>query len=257
MGVSRILCNFLLLHVVIFHCFSTSDSLRVYRGGGGRGRSPGGGSSRPRRSNTTRTSRSTYSSSSRSTPSARTSKSRSNYSRSTSFRPASSSSPNSYVRQTSQGSYKPSWRRSNYNSGSTYSSSSRSATPRSTSSSSQKSYGRNISQGSYKPSWRRKSADQRPGGVAPQRSKPGYTYRLDLGGGRKYVGSTTNPRRRIAQHNSGRGARYTSANSPKGVDYVRKHRDANAARKAETAEYFQAKKEYGDGVRGAGNTKSK
>ena len=87
-------------------------------------------------------------------------------------------------------------------------------------------------------------------------TKPSYTYRLDLGKGRKYVGQTTNPRRRIAQHFSGRGARYTRAHKPKGVDYVKRHLDGVAARKAKAREYYQAKKEYGDKVRGAGNTKS-
>jgi putative endonuclease len=40
--------------------------------------------------------------------------------------------------------------------------------------------------------------------------KPWYLYLLDCADGTTYTGITTDPRRRLAEHNAGRGARYTA-----------------------------------------------
>ncbi|GMI36537.1 hypothetical protein TrRE_jg10264 [Triparma retinervis] len=79
---------------------------------------------------------------------------------------------------------------------------------------------------------------------------------MDLGNGKKYVGSTSSPSKRLKQHYSGKGSKYTQKNRPQGVDYVKKHPSEAAAKRAETREYYSAKRQYGDGVRGAGNTRS-
>jgi putative endonuclease len=41
-------------------------------------------------------------------------------------------------------------------------------------------------------------------------SKPWYLYLLDCADGTTYTGITTDPPRRLQEHNSGRGARYTA-----------------------------------------------
>jgi putative endonuclease len=40
--------------------------------------------------------------------------------------------------------------------------------------------------------------------------QPWYLYLLDCADGTTYTGITTDPRRRLKQHNTGRGARYTA-----------------------------------------------
>ena len=40
--------------------------------------------------------------------------------------------------------------------------------------------------------------------------KPWYLYVLDCADGTTYTGITTDPRRRLEEHNAGRGARYTA-----------------------------------------------
>ncbi|GMH72832.1 hypothetical protein TrLO_g7017 [Triparma laevis f. longispina] len=86
--------------------------------------------------------------------------------------------------------------------------------------------------------------------------RPWYTYQLGLGKDKKYVGLTSNPRRRMRQHFSGSGAKFTQKNPPKKVDWVNKHASVEAAKRAEALAYFRAKRQFGDGVRGAGHTRS-
>jgi len=60
----------------------------------------------------------------------------------------------------------------------------------------------------------------------------------------------------MRQHFSGSGAKYTQKNPPKKVDWVKKHASVEAAKRAEAEAYLRAKGQYGDGVRGAGHTRS-
>ena len=47
-----------------------------------------------------------------------------------------------------------------------------------------------------------------------------YCYILECADGTFYTGWTTNPDRRLKQHNAGRGARYTRSRRPVGLVYV-------------------------------------
>ena len=53
-----------------------------------------------------------------------------------------------------------------------------------------------------------KTQPQPPAVEAPR--KPWYLYVLDCADGTTYTGITTDPRRRLKEHNAGRGARYTA-----------------------------------------------
>jgi predicted GIY-YIG superfamily endonuclease len=136
------------------------------------------------------------------------------------------------------------------------SSSSRSSGSGRSSSESSRSYKRTSSSRNTGHSSGRSSSSKTNPSSSPSSSSPGYTYRLDLGNGKKYVGSTSSPSKRLKQHYSGNGSKYTQKNRPQGVDYVKKHPSEAAAKSAETREYYSAKRQYGDGVRGAGNTRS-
>lgn len=86
-------------------------------------------------------------------------------------------------------------------------------------------------------------------------SRPGYTYITILDGNRRYVGSTANPDRRIAQHKHGHGANAVKGHTIKSV-HVKKHASIKAARKAETRLYHAQVARHGrNNVRGAGNTR--
>ena len=88
-------------------------------------------------------------------------------------------------------------------------------------------------------------------------SKPGYTYELNLKDGKKYVGYTANPSKNLQQHFQGKGSKWTEKHPPKSVSYIKKHESIEAAKKAETKEYYASKNKHGaDNVRGAGNTRS-
>jgi len=84
-----------------------------------------------------------------------------------------------------------------------------------------------------------------------------YCYTLHLKGGRKYVGSTSNLKKRLAQHFSGNGAMWTKKHKPIRVHSVTKCKSKASARAAETIVYHRMKNYHGTSkVRGAGHTKS-
>lgn len=60
-----------------------------------------------------------------------------------------------------------------------------------------------------------------------------YCYMLLCANGGYYTGWTTDPLRRLKQHNSGRGARYTRMNAPSELVYVEEVADHSAALKRE------------------------
>ena len=85
-----------------------------------------------------------------------------------------------------------------------------------------------------------------------------HVYSLNLQGGKKYVGYTTNLNQRLNQHFGGHGAKWTQAHKPISVNHVQQCRSVQNAKKAETIVYFNMKKYHGTSkVRGAGHTKSK
>ena len=60
-----------------------------------------------------------------------------------------------------------------------------------------------------------------------------YCYMLLCANGCYYTGWTTDPLRRLNQHNAGRGARYTRMNSPCELVYVEEVADHSSALKRE------------------------
>ncbi len=62
-----------------------------------------------------------------------------------------------------------------------------------------------------------------------------YCYLLECGDGTYYTGWTTDPRRRAAEHNAGRGARYTRARRPVRLAYVEALPTRSAAQRREIA----------------------
>lgn len=85
--------------------------------------------------------------------------------------------------------------------------------------------------------------------------RPGYTYVATLSGNKRYVGSTTNVNRRVAQHKSGRGAVAVRGHTITRVS-VKRHASIKAARAAETRLYYKMANRHGRAnVRGAGHTK--
>ena len=83
-----------------------------------------------------------------------------------------------------------------------------------------------------------------------------YTYQANLKGGKKYIGRTTNPSRRFAQHRNGTGAICMKRYKPTSFLNVQKHSSLQQAKRAETARYYKTKEAHGaNKVRGAGNTK--
>ena len=60
-----------------------------------------------------------------------------------------------------------------------------------------------------------------------------YCYMLLCANGGYYTGWTTDPFRRLKQHNAGRGARYTRMNAPSELVYVEEVADRSAAQKRE------------------------
>jgi predicted GIY-YIG superfamily endonuclease len=82
-----------------------------------------------------------------------------------------------------------------------------------------------------------------------------FTYTANLASGKKYVGQTANPGKRIHDHHSGHGASATKKYAPESVTFT-PHRSVSAAKAAETATYYHQKNAHGgDKVRGAGHTK--
>jgi putative endonuclease len=61
-----------------------------------------------------------------------------------------------------------------------------------------------------------------------------YTYVLkSKKNGRMYIGSTDNLKRRFAEHNSGKGGKYTSDNRPFEIIYYEAYNSYDLARKSE------------------------
>tara|TARA_Y100000389_G_C17222956_1_gene394224 strand:+ start:252 stop:578 length:327 start_codon:yes stop_codon:yes gene_type:complete len=81
-------------------------------------------------------------------------------------------------------------------------------------------------------------------------------YVLNLKGGKKYVGYSKNPKKRIKEHFEGNGAQVTKDNKPTSIHTINKCKSIQSAKNAETKVYYNMKNYYGkNNVRGAGNTK--
>jgi len=64
---------------------------------------------------------------------------------------------------------------------------------------------------------------------------PCYCYIVECADGTYYTGWTTDPERRVATHNKGRGAKYTKMRLPVKLMYVEEQPDRKAAMKREIA----------------------
>lgn len=62
-----------------------------------------------------------------------------------------------------------------------------------------------------------------------------YVYLLRCADGTLYAGCTTDPQRRLKQHNAGRGAKYTRARRPVELVYVEPAEDHSGALRREAA----------------------
>ena len=62
-----------------------------------------------------------------------------------------------------------------------------------------------------------------------------YCYILQCADGTFYTGWTTDPERRVAQHNKGVGAKYTSTRRPVKLVYLEAHPNRTEAMKRELA----------------------
>ena len=62
-----------------------------------------------------------------------------------------------------------------------------------------------------------------------------YCYIVECSDGTYYTGWTTDPPRRVATHNKGRGAKYTKMRLPVKLVYVEEQPGRNAAMKRERA----------------------
>lgn len=62
---------------------------------------------------------------------------------------------------------------------------------------------------------------------------PCYCYLLECSDGSFYAGWTTDPQKRLARHNQGRGAKYTRARLPVALVYVEEQPDRRAAMRRE------------------------
>ena len=60
-----------------------------------------------------------------------------------------------------------------------------------------------------------------------------YCYILECADGTYYTGWTTDPARRLRQHNAGRGAHYTKIRRPVQLVYIEPQPDRSAAQKRE------------------------
>lgn len=84
-----------------------------------------------------------------------------------------------------------------------------------------------------------------------------YVYSLNLEGGRKYVGKTNDINRRIGEHFSSNGSKWTKKYKPVNVNHVQVCKSESTQAKAETIVYNRMKDYHGkQSVRGAGNTSS-
>ena len=62
-----------------------------------------------------------------------------------------------------------------------------------------------------------------------------YCYIVECSDGTYYTGWTTDPQRRVATHNKGRGAKYTKMRLPVKLVYMEEQPDRNTAMKRERA----------------------
>jgi putative endonuclease len=62
-----------------------------------------------------------------------------------------------------------------------------------------------------------------------------YCYILECADGSYYIGWSTDPERRLKQHNAGRGARYTRSRRPAALVYTEEHPNRAAAMQREFA----------------------
>ncbi len=86
---------------------------------------------------------------------------------------------------------------------------------------------------------------------------PVFVYTLNLKGGAKYVGYTSNLEKRISDHFSGWGAKWTQKHKPLSVHIIRQVPSIAYAKRLETIIYYNMKNYHGASkVRGAGNTRS-
>lgn len=71
---------------------------------------------------------------------------------------------------------------------------------------------------------------------SPRKSKPRwFVYVLLNGGHMAYTGSTTDPARRLAEHNSGKGAKFTKGRGPWRIAHLEEHATRSAAQAREAA----------------------
>ena len=85
--------------------------------------------------------------------------------------------------------------------------------------------------------------------------KKHFVYSLNLEDGRKYVGKTDNIKRRLDEHVSGKGAKWTNKYKPVSVNHVQVCKSSETQAKAETIVYKNMASYHGKNVvRGAGNT---
>ncbi|MCA1954729.1 MAG: GIY-YIG nuclease family protein [Anaerolinea sp.] len=64
---------------------------------------------------------------------------------------------------------------------------------------------------------------------------PFYCYMVECADGSFYTGWTTNPQRRVQQHNRGRGAAYTRMHGPVHLVYLESQPDRSSAQRREAA----------------------
>ncbi len=62
-----------------------------------------------------------------------------------------------------------------------------------------------------------------------------FCYIVECADGTYYTGWTTDPERRVKQHNAGRGAKYTRVHGPVRLVYVEEQEDRGSAMKREVA----------------------
>jgi putative endonuclease len=69
--------------------------------------------------------------------------------------------------------------------------------------------------------------------MKPAPVEPFFCYILECSDGTYYTGWTTDPQRRLRQHNHGKGARYTRDRSPARLVYVEEQPDRGSAMRRE------------------------
>ena len=96
------------------------------------------------------------------------------------------------------------------------------------------------------------------GGGGGKRPRRAHCYSLNLKGGKKYVGYTTNIKKRLQAHFSGQGSQATKKHKPISVNHVQECKSVGHAKKAERIVYTNMSRYHGkQKVRGAGHTNSR